>query len=125
MEKINISQKDFDYLALEVLRTFYNYDGSSEESIKEALKENIFNIKKEFEENSWNDCDVEVPSEFYCKDLLIRLKNTPKDNRGNTIRCSDYKVGYFRGSSNSFVYYDGNLLVDLYNLDKYEYKLIK
>lgn len=46
MEKINISQKDFDSLALEVLRAFYNYDGNSEESIKEALKENIFNIKK-------------------------------------------------------------------------------
>lgn len=97
MKKVDINQKDFNSLVLEVLQAYQNYD----------------------------DCDVEVPSEFRCRDLLIRLKNTPKDKYGNTICCSDYKVGYFRDSSNSFVYYDGNLLVDLYNLDKYEYKLIK
>lgn len=125
MEKISISSTDFEEFVDKFCEALmkYPYPGCKESS-EFALKTLIFNVKK-FNEDDWNTCDVEVPSEFYCKDLLIRLKNTPKDNRGNTIRCSDYKVGYFRGSSNSFVYYDGNLLVDLYNLDKYEYKLIK
>lgn len=62
MKKVDINQKDFNSLVLEVLQAYQNYDDCDvEESIKVALKEKVFNIKKEFEENSWNDCDVEAP----------------------------------------------------------------
>ena len=125
MEKIDISQKDFNSLLREFLRAYYDYDGYSSESIEAALKEKIFNIKKEFDENSWNDCDVEVPSEYWGCDLLIRLKNTIKKENGYTVRGSDYKVGYYSSLNNKFLDSDGSSIVTPDEYYKYEYKLIK
>ena len=125
MEKINISQKDFNSLLREFLRAYYDYDGYSSESIEAALKEKIFNIKKEFDENSWNDCDVEVPSEYWGCDLLIRLKNTIKKENGYTMRSSDYKVGYYSSLNGKFLDSDGSSIVTPDEFYKYEYKLIK
>lgn len=125
MEKIDISQKDFNSLLCEFLRAYYDYDGYSSESIEAALKEKIFNIKKEFDENSWNDCDVEVPSEYWGCDLLIRLKNTIKKENGYTVRGSDYKVGYYSSLNNKFLDSDGSSIVNPDEYYKYEYKLIK
>lgn len=124
MEKISISANDFEELVDKFYETFRECPYDCKESNAFALKALIFNVK-EFNEDGWNDCDVEVPSEFHCRDLLIRLKNIAKDNKGNTVSCSDYKVGYFEDCYNGFVYHDGNCLVGLHNLDKYEYKLIK
>lgn len=128
MEKINISQKDFDSLALEVLRTFYNYEGNSEESIKEALKENIFNIKKEFEENSWNDCDVEAPDKYVCDDVIIRRKASVlrASSTGHTQSCCAYYIGYYDPETNPHFHGKNGLqLLDKEKLSEYEYKFIK
>ena len=125
MEKIDISKKDFNSLVREFLRAYYDYDGYSSESIEAALKEKIFNIKKEFDENSWNDCDVEVPSEYWGCDLLIRLKNTIKKENGYTMRSSDYKVGYYSSLNGKFLDSDGLSIVNPDEFYKYEYKLIK
>lgn len=128
MEKINISQKDFDSLALEVLRTFYNYDGNSEESIKEALKENIFNIKKEFEENSWNDCDVEPPEKYHCDDVIIRRKSSVLHNSstGHTWNCCAYYIGYYDSKASTHFHGQNDLkILDKENLSEFEYKFIK
>lgn len=125
MEKISISANAFEELVDKFHETFMKcpYSGCKKSSAF-ALKALLFDVK-EFKEDGWNDCDVEVPSEFHCRDLLIRLKNIAKDNNGNTVSCSDYKVGYFEDCNNEFVYHDGDCLVGLDNLDKYEYKLIK
>lgn len=125
MEKINISDTDFEKFVDKFYEAFMKYPyPDCKESSEFALKTLVFNVKK-FNENDWNDCDVEVPSEFIRKDLLIRWKDISKDEHGTTMCRSAYKVGYFSDSSNSFVYHDGNLLVDLDDPDEYEYKLIK
>lgn len=129
MKKINISQKDFNSLALEVLQAYRNYDDcDSEESIKAALKEKIFNIKKEFEENSWNDCDVEAPDKYMCDDVIIRRKASvlPASSTGHTQSCCAYYIGYYDSETNPHFHGKNGLqLLDKEKLSEYEYKFIQ
>ena len=104
MKKINISQKDFNSLVLEVLQAYRNYDDCAvEESIKAALKEKVFNIKKEFVENSWNDCDVEAPDKYRYNDVIIRLKASvlrASSSTEHTQSCAAYYIGYYDPETN-------------------------
>nr|DAL93685.1 MAG TPA: hypothetical protein [Caudoviricetes sp.] len=128
MEKINISQKDFNSLVLEVFRAHYKYDGNYEESIKAALKEKIFNIKKEFDENSWNDCDVEPPEKYDCEDVIIRRKSSVLHNSstGHTCNCCAYYIGYYDSETSPHFHEQNDLtILDKENLSEFEYKFIK
>lgn len=129
MKKVDINQKDFDSLALEVLQAYRNYDDcDSEESIKAALKEKIFNIKKEFEENSWNDCDVEAPDKYVCDDVIIRRKASVlrASSTGHTQSCCAYYIGYYDPETNPHFHGKNGLqLLDKEKLSEYEYKFIK
>lgn len=104
MEKVDINQKDFNSLVLEVLQAYQNYDDCGvEESIKAALKEKVFNIKKEFEENSWNDCDVEAPDKYQYDDLIIRRKASvtrASSSTEHTQSCGAYYIGYYVPETN-------------------------
>lgn len=129
MKKININQKDFNSLVLEVLQAYRNYDDCDvEESIKVALKEKVFNIKKEFEENSWNDCDVEAPDKYVCDDVIIRRKASVlrASSTGHTQSCCAYNIGYYDPeTSPHFHGKNGLQLLDKEKLSEYEYKFIK
>lgn len=129
MKKININQKDFNSLVLEVLQAYQNYDDCDvEESIKVALKEKIFNIKKEFEENSWNDCDVEAPDKYMCDDVIIRRKASVlrASSTGHTQSCCAYYIGYYDPETNPHFHGKNGLqLLDKEKLSEYEYKFIK
>lgn len=130
MKKINISQKDFNSLALEVLQAYRNYDDCDvEESIKAALKEKVFNIKKEFEENSWNDCDVEAPDKYHYDDVIIRLKAAvlrASSSTEHTQSCAAYYIGYYDPEINPHFHGKNGLqLLDKERLSEYEYKFIQ
>lgn len=129
MKKININQKDFNSLVLEVLQAYQNYDDCDvEESIKVALKEKVFNIKKEFEENSWNDCDVEAPDKYMCDDVIIRRKASVlrASSTGHTQSCCAYYIGYYDPETNPHFHGKNGLqLLDKEKLSEYEYKFIK
>lgn len=130
MEKVDINQKDFNSLVLEVLQAYQNYDDCDvEESIKAALKEKVFNIKKEFEENSWNDCDVEAPDKYQYDDLIIRRKASvtrASSSTEHTQSCGAYYIGYYVPETNPhFKGRKGLQLLDNENLSEYEYKFIQ
>lgn len=129
MKKINISQKDFNSLALEVFQAYRNYDDcGSEEFIKAALKEKVFNIKKKFDENSWNDCDVEAPDKYHCDDVIIRRKASVLrgSSTGHTQNCCAYYIGYYDSETNPhFNGKKGLQILDKEKLSEYEYKFIK
>lgn len=130
MKKVDINQKDFNSLVLEVLQAYQNYDDCDvEESIKTALKEKVFNIKKEFEENSWNDCDVEAPDKYQYDDLIIRRKASvtrASSSTEHTQSCGAYYIGYYVPETNPhFKGKRGLQLLDNENLSEYEYKFIK
>lgn len=130
MKKIDISQKDFNSLALEVLQAYRNYDDCAvEESIKAALKEKVFNIKKEFVENSWNDCDVEAPDKYQYDDVIIRLKASvlrASSSTEHTQSCAAYYIGYYDPETNPhFQGKKGLQLLDNEKLSEYEYKFIQ
>ena len=125
MEKISISSTDFEEFVDKFYEAFEECPyPDCKESSGFALKTLIFDVK-DFNEDGWNDCDVEVPSKYIGRDLLIRLKTTVKENNGCTMRCSDYKVGYYSTLSNKFIGSDGFSIVKPDELYKYEYKLIK
>lgn len=130
MKKIDISQKDFNSLVLEVLQAYRNYDDCAvEESIKAALKEKVFNIKKEFEENSWNDCDVEAPDKYHYDDVIIRLKAAvlrASSSTEHTQSCAAYYIGYYDPETNPHFHGKNGLqLLDKERLSEYEYKFIQ
>lgn len=130
MKKVDINQKDFNSLVLEVLQAYQNYDDCDvEESIKAALKEKVFNIKKEFEENSWNDCDVEAPDKYQYDDLIIRRKASvtrASSSTEHTQSCGAYYIGYYVPETNPhFKGRKGLQLLDNENLSEYEYKFIQ
>lgn len=130
MKKVDINQKDFNSLVLEVLQAYQNYDDCDvEESIKAALKEKVFNIKKEFEENSWNDCDVEAPDKYQYDDLIIRRKASvtrASSSTEHTQSCGAYYIGYYVPETNPhFKGKKGLQLLDNENLSEYEYKFIQ
>lgn len=130
MKKVDINQKDFNSLVLEVLQAYQNYeDCDVEESIKIALKEKVFNIKKEFEENSWNDCDVEAPDKYQYDDLIIRRKASvtrASSSTEHTQSCGAYYIGYYVPETNPhFKGRKGLQLLDNENLSEYEYKFIQ
>ena len=130
MKKVDINQKDFNSLVLEVLQAYQNYeDCDVEESIKAALKEKVFNIKKEFEENSWNDCDVEAPDKYQYDDLIIRRKASvtrASSSTEHTQSCGAYYIGYYVPETNPhFKGKKGLQLLDNENLSEYEYKFIQ
>lgn len=130
MKKININQKDFNSLVLEVLQAYRNYDDCTvEESIKAALKEKVFNIKKEFEENSWNDCDVEAPDKYQYDDVIIRRKASvlrASSSTEHTQSCAAYYIGYYDPETNShFQGQKGLQLLENEKLSEYEYKFIQ
>lgn len=130
MKKVDIKQKDFNSLVLEVLQAYQNYDDCDvEESIKAALKEKVFNIKKEFEENSWNDCDVEAPDKYQYDDLIIRRKASvtrASSSTEHTQSCDAYYIGYYVPETNPhFKGKKGLQLLDNENLSEYEYKFIQ
>lgn len=130
MKKINISQKDFNSLVLEVLQAYRNYDDCDvEESIKVALKEKVFNIKKEFEENSWNDCDVKAPDKYHYDDVIIRRKASilrASSSTEHTQSCCAYYIGYYDPEKTPhFQGKKGLQLLDNENLSEYEYKFIQ
>lgn len=130
MEKVDINQKDFNSLVLEVLQAYQNYDDCDvEESIKAALKEKVFNIKKEFEENSWNDCDVEAPDKYQYDDLIIRRKASvtrASSSTEHTQSCGAYYIGYYVPETNPhFKGKKGLQLLDNEKLSEYEYKFIQ
>lgn len=129
MKKVDINQKDFNSLVLEVLQAYQNYDDCDvEESIKVALKEKVFNIKKEFEENSWNDCDVEAPDKYVCDDVIIRRKASVlrASSTGHTQSCCAYYIGYYDPETNPHFHGKNGLqIIDKEKLSEYEYKFIK
>lgn len=127
MEKVNISTKDFNDLLNKTYNTYMNFDGGIRDSIEEALRNHIFNVKNEFKENEWNSCDVEPPEKYYNYDVIIRKKDSvcPDDNTGHTSNCCAYYVGFYDPETGTFIDEDEDEILYGEYLSEYEYKFIK
>lgn len=127
MEKVNISNKDFNDLLNKTYNTYMNFDGGIRDSIEAALRDNIFNVKHEFKEDDWNDCDVKPPEKYHCDDVIIRRKSSvfPNSSTGHTKNCCAYYIGYYDPEIGKFRNRNDLKLLDKEDLSEYEYKFIK
>lgn len=76
MEKINISEEEFNDVLNDVFNTFYEFNDNNYKSLEEALKKHIFNVPLfPFNKDDWNSCNVKPTKEFYDSYFVMRSKD--------------------------------------------------
>lgn len=125
-KKIDIDAETFEKISEEVWKAYsYANECSFAEDIRHALFNVVFNVKKPFEEDGWNSCDVFPPSKYNMHDVLIRKKGTDSHS-GDIFRVGKYRVGFYNSDTRVFFdFADCQVFSLREDPSDFEYKLIK
>ena len=125
-KKIDIDAETFEKISEEVWKAYGDANECSfEEDLRLALSNVVFNVRKPFDEDGWNSCDVFPPSKYNMHDVLIRKKGTDSHS-GGTLRVGKYRVGFYNSDPRVFFDCVGcQVFSQREDPSDFEYKIIK
>lgn len=126
-KKIYVDKNTFENIAEKLTHKYIKGNGGCPYiNMKTALLDEVFNIKKEYVEDEWNDCDVLPPDKYDGDDVLIREKGMAKYENNHTSESPNYILGNFIACEKIFIdSEDGYNVFEIRDPSKYEYKFIK